>query len=80
MRKVMVSYLVKVTHKAKDRVDSYSTASGNLFSPLHKSGVMVILINNKLKCVLVLEISFVLQKPNENFIKVIKKKGYLLIT
>ena len=80
MREVMVLYSVKVTHKAKDRVDSYSIASGNLFSSLHKSGVIVILRNNKLKYVLVLEISFMLQKPNENFIKVIKKKGYLLIT
>lgn len=80
MREVMVSYLVKVTHKAKDRVDSYSIALGNLFSSLHKSGVTAILRNNKLKYVLVPEISFMLQKPNETFIKVIKEKGYLLIT
>ena len=80
MREVMVLYLVKVTHKAKDRVDSYSITSGNLFSSRHKSGVIAILRNNKLKYVLVPEISFMLQKPNENFIKVIKEKGYLLIT
>ena len=72
----MVRYLAKVTYKAKGRVDSYSTASGSLFSSLHKTGVIVTLRNSELKYVLVLEFSFRLLKPSENFTRAVKRKGW----